>query len=159
MKALQASGRNAAVKSTAEFGVLSSKPLAGWMLFGRLAGFLLWGIKQLKTLCRLMFWQLQPPGCSGAGRHRVRHTVNTPTHTHIHTHTHISSFDHCFFTIFIRATQSAKYFCLETHTHTHAVGYYCASVSLPETTAVRKALIGSLNDGTCASALPKMVLD
>lgn len=70
------------LKAQQNLASVSSKPLAGWMLFGRLAGFLLWGIKQLKTLCRLMFWQLQPPGCSGAGRHRERHTVNTHTHTH-----------------------------------------------------------------------------
>lgn len=61
VKACQASGRAAAVKSTADLGILGSKPLAGWMLFGR---FVLQGIKQFKTL---MFWRLQPPGCSGAG--------------------------------------------------------------------------------------------
>ena len=43
MKARQASGSAAAVKSTAHLDVLSSKPLAGRTLFGRLAVFVLWG--------------------------------------------------------------------------------------------------------------------
>lgn len=39
VKARQASGRPAAVKSAAEFGVFGRKPLAGWTLFGRLGMF------------------------------------------------------------------------------------------------------------------------
>ncbi len=72
----------------------------GCCLAGLLAVFVLLGIKQLKTLCRL--FDSYSPEAVLKQRRVKRHTLNTRTHTH--TQTHSSSLDHQFFSVLIRVT-------------------------------------------------------